>query len=323
MTFAYNYFMQSVIEVKELVKTYKLAKSKNGQKTFDALKGVSFSVHPGEIFGILGPNGAGKTTTLEILEGLKQASSGKISVLGLDIAIHQLEVKKQIGVQLQSSEYLPLLSLKEQLEMFGALYGRKVNALELLTFVGLEDKIGEQVKNLSGGQKQRFTIASSLVNEPKILFLDEPTTGLDPRARRDIWKLVRSINSRGIAIVLTTHYMEEAEYLCNRVAIMSQGQILVIDNPRLLIDQLSHTTQVSFFTNNEVEASFWEGLPEVEKVYGNYPKVILEINSLEHIASIIEVLKQHNIEFSGFTVKTATLEDVYLDLTGQELEVEN
>jgi ABC-2 type transport system ATP-binding protein len=323
MTFAYNYFMQSVIEVEELVKTYKLAKSKNGQKTFDALKGVSFSVHPGEIFGILGPNGAGKTTTLEILEGLKQASSGKISVLGLDIAIHQLEVKKQIGVQLQSSEYLPLLSLKEQLEMFGALYGRKVNALELLTFVGLEDKIGEQVKNLSGGQKQRFTIASSLVNEPKILFLDEPTTGLDPRARRDIWKLVRSINSRGIAIVLTTHYMEEAEYLCNRVAIMSQGQILVIDNPRLLIDQLSHTTQVSFFTNNEVEASFWEGLPEVEKVYGNYPKVILEINSLEHIASIIEVLKQHNIEFSGFTVKTATLEDVYLDLTGQELEVEN
>jgi ABC-2 type transport system ATP-binding protein len=323
MTFAYNYFMQSVIEVKELVKTYKLAKSKNGQKTFDALKGVSFSVHPGEIFGILGPNGAGKTTTLEILEGLKQASSGKISVLGLDIAIYQLEVKKQIGVQLQSSEYLPLLSLKEQLEMFGALYGRKVNALELLTFVGLEDKIGEQVKNLSGGQKQRFTIASSLVNEPKILFLDEPTTGLDPRARRDIWKLVRSINSRGIAIVLTTHYMEEAEYLCNRVAIMSQGQILVIDNPRLLIDQLSHTTQVSFFTNNEVEASFWQDLPEVEKVYSNYPKVILEINSLQHIAVIIEVLKNNKIEFSGFTVKTATLEDVYLDLTGQELEVDN
>ncbi len=323
MTFAYNYFMQSVIEVEELVKTYKLAKSKNGQKTFDAVKGVSFRVHPGEIFGILGPNGAGKTTTLEILEGLKQASSGKISVLGLDITMHQLEVKKQIGVQLQSSEYLPLLSLKEQLEMFGALYGRKVNALELLTFVGLEDKIGEQVKNLSGGQKQRFTIASSLVNEPKILFLDEPTTGLDPRARRDIWKLVRSINSRGIAIVLTTHYMEEAEYLCNRVAIMSLGQILVIDNPRSLIDELSHTTQVSFFTNNEIEASFWQDLPEVEKVYSNYPKVILEINSLQHIAVIIEVLKNNKIEFSGFTVKTATLEDVYLDLTGIELEVDN
>lgn len=315
--------MQSVIEVEELVKTYKLAKSKNGQKTFDAVKGVSFSVEPGEIFGILGPNGAGKTTTLEILESLTSASSGKVLVLGFDVKTHQLEVKKQIGVQLQSSEYLPLLSLKEQLEMFGSLYGRKINALELLSFVGLEDKLNEQVKNLSGGQKQRFTIASSLVNEPKILFLDEPTTGLDPRARRDIWKLVREINSKGITIVLTTHYMEEAEYLCNRVAIMSQGQILVIDNPRSLIDELSHTTQVSFFTNNEIEASFWQGLTEVEKVYSNYPKVILEINSLQHIAVIIEVLKNNHIEFSGFTVKTATLEDVYLDLTGTELEVDN
>ena len=315
--------MQSVIEVRELVKTYKLAKPKDGQKTFDALKGVSFRVETGEIFGILGPNGAGKTTTLEILESLTSASSGKVSVLGLDVAINPMLVKQQIGVQLQSSEYLPLLSLKEQLEMFGSLYGRKINALELLTFVGLEDKLDEQVKNLSGGQKQRFTIASSLVNEPKILFLDEPTTGLDPRARRDIWKLIREINSKGISIVLTTHYMEEAEYLCNRVAIMSQGQILVIDNPRSLIDELSHTTQVSFFTNNEIEARFWQDLPEVEKVYSNYPKVILEINSLQHIAVIIEVLKNNHIEFSGFTVKTATLEDVYLDLTGQELEVDN
>jgi ABC-2 type transport system ATP-binding protein len=321
----YTIFMQNVIEVEQLQKQYPLPRAdrKDGKTFFEAVKGISFEVAKGEIFGILGPNGAGKTTTLEILEGLKKPTSGKITVLGLDAAKKVDEVKKRIGVQLQSSEYLPNLSLAEQVSMFAALYERTVDPIELLGFVGLADKAHEQVKNLSGGQKQRFTIATSLVNDPEILFLDEPTTGLDPRARRDLWKLVRDINAKGITIVLTTHYMEEAEYLCNRVAIMSKGLILTIDNPHTLINNLSHTTQVSFFTNDPVDGKLWEQMPEVEKVYGNYPKVILELTSLDHIGKIIQTLKDHSIEFSGFVVKTATLEDVYLDLTGHELEVEH
>ena len=321
----YNTSMENVIEVNQLQKSYPLPRAERKTKglTFEAVKGISFSVEKGEIFGILGPNGAGKTTTLEILEGIKKPTSGTLTVLGLDAVKNVDAVKKRIGVQLQSSEYLPNLSLAEQINMFAALYERKVNPLELLGFVGLAEKAAEQVQNLSGGQKQRFTIATSLVNDPEILFLDEPTTGLDPRARRDLWKLIREINTKGITVVITTHYMEEAEYLCNRVAIMNKGMILTIDDPRKLIDDLAHTTQVSFFTNEPVDESFWKNMPEVEKVYSKYPKVILEISSLDHIGNIITVLKNNKIEFSGFVVKTATLEDVYLDLTGHELEVEH
>lgn len=317
--------MQNVIKVDQLVKAFPAPRQlvKNGVKTYEAVKGISFEVKQGEIFGILGPNGAGKTTTLEILEGLKKPTSGKLEVLGLDVESHPQEVKKRIGVQLQSSEYLPNLTLIEQINMFAALYDCTVDPLELLGFVGLKDKAYEQVKNLSGGQKQRFTIATSLVNEPKILFLDEPTTGLDPRARRDVWKLVREINTKGITVVLTTHYMEEAEYLCNRVAIMSKGLILTINDPHELINNLSHTTQVSFFTNDPMPENFWANMSEIEKIYSNFPKVILEITSLDHIGVIVSKLKESNIEFSGFVVKTATLEDVYLDLTGHELEVEH
>ncbi len=192
-----------------------------------------------------------------------------------------------------------------------------------LGFVNLQEKQHALVKDLSGGQKQRFTLASALVNEPEILFLDEPTTGLDPRARRDVWKLVREINQRGITVVLTTHYMEEAEYLCDRVAIMDSGKILTINNPRKLIEDLSHTTQVSFFTDQEINQDFWQAVPAVDKVYSNHPKVIVEIKSLDSISQILETLKQRNIDFTGFTVKTATLEDVYLDLTGHSFEEED
>jgi len=314
-----------VIIVKELQKSYPLPRTarKNGETSFEAVKGISFQVTEGEIFGILGPNGAGKTTTMEIMEGLKPPTSGKLDILGFDVTKNADEVKKRIGVQLQSSEYLPSLSLAEQINLFAGLYNCKVDPIELLGFVGLAEKAGEQVKNLSGGQKQRFTIATSLVNDPKILFLDEPTTGLDPRARRDLWKLIRDINTKGITIVLTTHYMEEAEYLCHRVAIMSKGSILTIENPHTLINNLSHTSQVSFFTTELLNTDFLSALPEVEKVYGNYPKVILEVTGLDHLGKIIQTLKDRNVEFSGFVVKTATLEDVYLDLTGSELDVEH
>lgn len=314
--------MPSVIEITDLKKNYTLAKpAADGRREFEAVRGVSFAVQGGEIFGILGPNGAGKTTTLEIIEGIKQQTSGRVAVLGLDNLADGQEIKRRIGVQLQSSEYLPALSLTELLNLFGSLYGQHKDPQQLLGFVGLQEKAGERVKNLSGGQKQRFTIATSLVNDPEIIFLDEPTTGLDPRARRDVWDLIKQINGRGVTVVMTTHYMEEAEFLCNRVAIMDHGQILKIDEPKRLINDLSHTTQVSFLTSSELPAGVWAGLEEyITKTYTQNPKIVLEVKSLDVIGRVVEALKRFNVSFSGFTVRTASLEDVYLQLTGKEYE---
>lgn len=311
--------MNAVIEVSHLLKTYSRGKRDN----FFAVNDISFEVYSGEIFGILGPNGAGKTTTLEILETLRKPSGGVARILGFDCLTQSESIKPQIGVQFQSCEYLPLLNLKEQLNLFASAYHSTQNPKELLAKVGLEDLLYEQVDKLSGGQKQRFSVATALVNNPKVLFLDEPTTGLDPSARRHLWGLVKEINASGITIVLTTHYMEEAEYLCNRVAIMDQGKILTIDNPKTLINNLSHTTQVSFFTDQKLDTEFWLSRFDIEKIYGNYPKVILEIKSLDSISHILNKLRELNVSFTGFTVKTATLEDVYLDLTGRELTTEH
>ncbi len=314
--------MSNVIEVKNLRKVYSLPRKerREGHSFFEAVKGTNFSVQQGEIFGILGPNGAGKTTTLEILEGLNLQTSGDVSVLGLNNKTHSEEIKMRIGVQLQSSEYINAMSLSELLELFASFYGKKADVDELLGLVNLTDKKNALVKDLSGGQKQRFTLASSLVNDPEILFLDEPTTGLDPRARRDVWELVRHIHARGITIVLTTHYMEEAEYLCDRVAIMDSGEILAINNPRQLINDLSHTTQVSFLTDNNISDELWTGISGIEKTYNTKPKVIVEVSTLDVIGEMVARLREKNITFSSFNVKTATLEDVYLDLTGKAYE---
>lgn len=315
--------MQEVIRIQNLQKKYKLrSKGKDGSLYIEAVRGMTFSVQKGEIFGLLGPNGAGKTTTLEMVECLKLPTAGSIEVLGMDVVRDGQQIKQRIGVQLQSSEYLPSITLAELLQLFGSFYRASVNPIELLSFVGLEEKAGELVKNLSGGQKQRFSIASSLVNTPDVLFLDEPTTGLDPKARRDVWELIRSINAKGVTIVLTTHYMEEAEYLCSRVAIVDHGSILKIDEPKRLINDLSHTTQVSFLVTQELPEGVWGPVhASIERVYSSFPKVILEVTDLAAIGPILDILKQQHIDFSGFTVKTASLEDVYLDLTGKEYEV--
>ncbi len=314
--------MSQVITVSNLRKVYPLPRQewKNGVRSFEAVRGTSFAVAEGEIFGILGPNGAGKTTTLEIIEGLNMQTSGEVSVLGLDNISDTGKIKQQIGVQLQSSDYVPQMTLSELLKLFSGLYGKTADVDKLLGFVNLENKKHSLVKDLSGGQKQRFTLASALVNEPKVLFLDEPTTGLDPRARRDVWELIKKINESGITIVLTTHYMEEAEYLCDRVAIMDAGQILAINHPKTLIEDLSHTTQISFLTDVEIDENIWAEANQVEKVYSHYPKVILEIKSLDVVGDIVKLLRDKNISFSSFTVRTASLEDVYLDLTGKVFE---
>lgn len=221
-----------IIEVKNLVKKF---------GDFTAVDDISLNVYPGEIFGILGPNGAGKTTTLEIIETLQKQTSGTIRVDDIDTLEHSWEVKRRIGIQLQSSNFYPELNLVELLKMFAAMYDVPVNPMEMLKKVQLEDKAKNYVKQLSGGQKQRFSIASTLVNQPKVIFLDEPTTGLDPQARIHLWEMVQGINKEGTTLVLTTHYMEEAEKLCNRIAIMDHGKIIRIDTPKKLIDDLLAT----------------------------------------------------------------------------------
>jgi ABC-2 type transport system ATP-binding protein len=203
-----------------------------------AVDGVSFEIAEGEVFGILGPNGAGKTTTLEMIEGMRTIDSGSAIVDGIDVAREPRAVKARIGIQLQASSFFDELNLVELLELFGHLYERQVDAAALLADVELTEKSRSQVKTLSGGQKQRFSIASALVNEPRVLFLDEPTTGLDPQARRHLWGLVRQIRERGHTVVLTTHYMEEAEELCDRVAIMDRGVIVALDTPQRLVHAL-------------------------------------------------------------------------------------
>ncbi|HEC66737.1 MAG TPA: ABC transporter ATP-binding protein [bacterium] len=220
---------KSIIEVKNLKKDYGDTK---------AVDGISFSVAENEIFGILGPNGAGKTTTFEMIEGLRKADSGSIEVAGINSQKHPKKVKEVIGVQLQSSEMFDHLSLFELVNLYGRFYKREVDAIELLDRVNLEDKKDSEAQQLSGGQKQRLSIAMALVNDPKVLFLDEPSTGLDPQARRNLWELIKEIRDQGKTILLTTHYMDEAEYLCDRIAVMDGGKIISLDTPDTLINDL-------------------------------------------------------------------------------------
>lgn len=218
-----------VIEVRNLVKSY---------GDLEAVKGISFDVYEGEIFGLLGPNGAGKTTTLEIMETLRQASGGDVRIYGHSIHTDPALIKALIGVQLQQSGFYPSLRLGELIQLFGSLYNTAVDPDDLLKQVNLEDRINAKYTDLSGGQKQRFSIATTLIHKPKVVFLDEPSTGLDPKARRDLWELIRRIQAAGTTIILTTHYMDEAEELCDRVAIIDLGRIIALDTPDALIDQL-------------------------------------------------------------------------------------
>ncbi len=218
-----------IISVKDLVKNY---------GNFEAVKGISFEVYEGEIFGLLGPNGAGKSTTLEIIETLRDKTSGQVMVNGFDLDKEPEKIKKIIGVQLQASGYYPGLNLLELIELFSGLYNTKTDPLALLDIVNLREKAKNKYKEMSGGQKQRFSIATTLINKPKIIFLDEPTTGLDPQARRNLWDLIRRIREEGTTVIITTHYMDEAEQLCERVAIMDEGKIIALQTPDKLIDDL-------------------------------------------------------------------------------------
>ncbi|MBI2729827.1 MAG: ABC transporter ATP-binding protein [Sphingobacteriales bacterium] len=221
--------MNTIIQVRNLTKKY---------GDFEAVKGISFDVYEGEIFGLLGPNGAGKSTTLEIIETLREKTSGEVFVNGFNLDKQPGDIKRIIGVQLQTSGFYPGLNLLDLINLFNGLYNEKADAMELLRMVNLEDKAKSKFKELSGGQKQRFSIATTLINHPKVIFLDEPTTGLDPQARRNLWELIKDIRSKGTTVIITTHYMDEAEYLCDRIAIIDSGKIISLDTPDKMIDDL-------------------------------------------------------------------------------------
>jgi ABC-2 type transport system ATP-binding protein len=311
--------MQAAVEVDDLVKVFPAPEG----GTLRAVDGVSFEVRSGEIFGILGPNGAGKTTTLEIVEGLLEPTSGRTAVLGLDSRRDRDRMKQRIGIQLQASAYFDNLSLDEILDLFGSFYPQAFAPPDLLARVGLLEKRKAKIKELSGGQAQRFSIVAALVNDPEVVFLDEPTTGLDPQARRNLWDVVRAIAADGKTVVLTTHYMEEAEELCDRVAIFDRGRIRALDTPLGLINGLPNAYRIVFSTQHEVDRDDLARLPGVAQVAvsrnGRAEYELSVGQAQEPLQAFVGWAERNHVAADDLRVLPATLEDVFLALTGHGL----
>ncbi|SMD20304.1 ABC transporter ATP-binding protein [Kibdelosporangium aridum] len=279
-----------------------------------AVDGVSFTVAEGEFFGILGPNGAGKTTTLEIVEGLREPDSGSVTLLGENPWPRKVQLLPRIGVQLQASAFFEKLTAREQIETFASLYGSGTkNIDEMLEVVGLTEKANTREDKLSGGQRQRLSIACALVHDPDIVFLDEPTAALDPQARRNLWDVLREIRSRGKTIVYTTHYLDEAEVLCDRVAIMDHGKILAMDTPAALVRGLDAPTHIRL-EHGVLQVDEVRGFIGVDEVSDDGDMLTI---ATRKPAPVLSALAERGT-LDGLQVRTATLEDVFLDLTGRE-----
>jgi len=285
-----------------------------------AVDAISLDVRRGETFGMLGPNGAGKTTTLEMIEGLRKPDSGRITLLGLDAVRQRRAVQERIGVQLQSQALWPDLTVDETLRTFRALFRRKVSLEELLGRFALADKRRSLVKNLSGGQRQRLSVATALVNDPEVVFLDEPTTGLDPQARHSFWDLVRDMRRQEKTVMVTTHYMEEAEALCDRVAIMDHGRIMALDTPRQLVRGLAFDNTVECSFAEPVDRERLMALPEVRDARSEDGTHFLFTNDVSAtLAGLMGITDDSGQRVQGLQVRTATLEDVFISLTGRRL----
>jgi len=300
--------MEKVVEVENLVKRY-------GEIT--AVDGISFEVYEGEIFGMLGPNGAGKTTTVECIEGLRIPDRGEIHVLGLRAGLETRAIKARIGVQLQTTALYQRLTVRETLELFASFYPRHRPLDEIIEMAGLTEKANALVKDLSGGQQQRLSVALALVNDPEILFLDEPTTGLDPQARRNTWDLIEAMRAEGKTVFLTTHYMEEAEHLCDRVAIIDQGRIIALDSPEALIKQHFQERAV-VFEAEDVDEEALKSLPGVTHVRHDGTEVTLYTTDAPATLAAL-VSRDEGEGLADLHVRRATLEDVFLKLTGRRL----
>ena len=304
----------SVIEISDLTKRY---------GDLVAVDAISFSVQRGEVFGILGPNGAGKTTTLEMVEGLRKPDGGSITVDGSPVWPDPRKVKRRIGVQLQATALFDYQKLHEIIYIFGACYGlhrSKAECLELLERVGLAEKANVFVDELSGGQAQRLSIALALVNDPVVTFLDEPTTGLDPRARRSLWEVIKDINRSGTTVVLTSHYMEEAERLCDRVAVMDLGHIVAVDTPRALINSLGAEATVTFTLDQPLPVDELCELAGAQTCLPGDPGYeIIAADAQQAVVSLLDMAKQRGLRIENLDVKGANLEDVFLSMTGHKL----
>ncbi|MCA9937961.1 MAG: ABC transporter ATP-binding protein [Anaerolineales bacterium] len=301
--------MESVVQAEHLRKVY-------GSNV--AVQDISFTVHKGEIFGILGPNGAGKTTTVEMIMGLRQPTSGSVRVLGFDPRRQGHELRQVIGVQLQQASLPDRLKVWEALDLFSSFYKKSVDWRGLLQEWGLEEKRNTAFGRLSGGQKQRVFIALALVNDPQVVFLDELTTGLDPQARRHTWELVRAVRERGKTVVLVTHFMDEAENLCDRLAIVDKGRIVALDTPQALIRQVQGENRVRFTANGQFQVSMLETVPSVSRVTqsGNDVVVYGDGALLAHVAAR---LAEFGIAPDDLHADRANLEDVFLALTGNDI----
>jgi len=281
-----------------------------------AVDDVSFDVRPGEIFGLIGPNGAGKTTTMECVEGLRTPDRGTVSVLGLDPSRDRYALQQRIGVQLQEAQLQKRIKVREAVGLWASLYRQRVDGGRLIEQLGLSDKRDAWFMTLSGGQKQRLFIALALVNDPEVVFLDELTTGLDPQARRAIWDLVRGIRQRGKTVVLTTHLMEEAERLCDRVGIIDHGRIIDVGAPDELVRRHCEERTVILATDDGTAFGRLHAVPQVRSVTAEGTQLTIRGLGDDLVTSVIHCIAEHRLHVTGFRTEVPTLEDVFLKLTG-------
>lgn len=287
-----------------------------------AVDGISFAVQPGEVFGLVGPNGAGKTTTVEIIEGLRVADSGQVTVLGMDVRKEAKRIKSLIGVQLQTTALYPLLTVQEVINLFRSFYPGPVRDCDyVIDLVNLKEKASTRSKELSGGQQQRLSMALALVNIPDIIFLDEPTTGLDPQARRKLWDVVQDVSDEGTTVLLTTHYMEEAQRLCNRVAIIDHGKIIALDTPEELIDTHFEESAIEFELNGgALDLELLAELAGVTDARQDGKQITLYSRGVpQTLGELTDLGQAHHLSLDDLHVRRATLEDVFLKLTGRRI----
>ncbi|MFA5056066.1 MAG: ABC transporter ATP-binding protein [Dehalococcoidia bacterium] len=303
--------MKTVVKVDHLRKSYKDVKAVND---------ISFRVYEGEIFGMLGPNGAGKTTTMEIVEGIRKADSGRVSVLGIDVRKNPRQVKSNIGVQLQTTSLYPRLTVGEVMALFASFYPKSASINKLIKLVDLEDCRKKRCKTLSGGQQQRLSIALALVNNPRVIFLDEPTSGLDPQSRHNIWGIIEYVRGKGKSVFITTHYMEEAQRLCDRVAIVDHGKIIATDAPDKLVLQHFQEEAIEFEVGRKLDDEDLRAVAGVTNVVQENGKVTVYSNAVPvSVAALLDMAKQRGFELTNLYVRRATLEDVFLKLTGRRI----
>jgi len=309
--------MPAVIECRDLRKTY------DGK--VEAVRGLNLQIPAGECFGLLGPNGAGKTTTIEILEGLLEPSSGEVTILGQTWKLHARELREKIGISLQETRLSEKLTVRETVDLFASFYAEPRSTSEILIAFQLEEKSDSWVGKLSGGQRQRLAVATALVGSPKLLFLDEPTTGLDPQSRRQLWDIIREFQRGGGTVLLTTHYMDEAERLCDRLAIVDHGQIIAEGSPADLIERLGghHMVEFSLAGDSHRGVDDWKSLPGVDSVYHDDGLVSLAVREPHRtIPALLEAVDMQSAQLEHLTTRQASLEDVFVRLTGRHLREE-